>query len=91
MRVVSYYKSMENVRLTNGVETFTLGSILEDEKGPVHGKDSRGSGYTRCDIGCDHEALRTMTTSKTRSYHLMPDEPKVWHDDQHTETLWEVK
>lgn len=66
---------MENVRLTNGTETFLLGSILEDEQGAVHGQDSRGSGYTRCDVGaCDHDHAPAAST--------------VWHDDQHTETLW---
>ena len=72
---------MDNTRLTNGNETFLLGSILEDEQGAVHGQDSRGSGYTRCDIGtCDHH---------TDSPH---DEAPVvfWHDDENTETLWEV-
>jgi hypothetical protein len=68
---------MENIRLTNGTETFMLGSILEDEKGAVHGKDSRGSGYTRCDTPtCDHSDLPVYAAN-------------VWHDDENTETLWE--
>jgi hypothetical protein len=67
---------MENIRLTNGNETFLLGSVLEDERGPVHAKDSRGSGYTRCDIGCDHDEA--------------PEGASVWHDDENTETLWEI-
>lgn len=67
---------MKNIRLTNGNETFLLESVIEDERGPVHAKDSRGSGYTRCDIGdCDHDELGAT----------------VWHDDECTETLWEVK
>ncbi len=68
---------IETVRLTNGDETFLLGSILEDEKGAVHGEDSRGAGYTRCDIGaCDHADK--------------PFSAIAWHDDNFTETLWEV-
>ena len=71
--------TMENIRLTNGDETFLLGSILEDEKGAVHGTDSRGCGYTRCDIGdCDHAEHK-------------PFDAVAWHDDENTETLWEVK
>lgn len=42
------------IRLSNGNETFLLDSVIEDERGPVHAKDCRGCGYTRCDIGCDH-------------------------------------
>lgn len=68
-------RNPEGVRLTNGEETFLLGSITEDEHGPVHGIDSRGSGYTRCDLGyCDHPP-----TTRRRQY---------WHDDSNTETLW---
>ena len=71
--------TMENIRLTNGDETFLLGSILEDAKGAVHGTDSRGCGYTRCDIGdCDHAEHK-------------PFDAVAWHDDENTETLWEVK
>lgn len=71
---------MKNVTLTNGEEKFLLGSIIEDEKGAVHGIASDGSGYTRCDIGdCDHEE------------HEMPVGAVRWHDDESTETLWEVK
>ena len=77
-----YHKSMDNVRLTNGNETFLLGSVASDNLGAaVHGKDSRGAGYTRCDTPtCDHH---------TDSLH---DEAQVvfWHDDENTETLWEV-
>ena len=73
--------TMENIRLTNGDETFMLGSILEDERGAVHGMDSRGSGYTRCDFSdCDHD-----------QYNARPSDAAIWHDDEHTETLWEVK
>ena len=74
---------MQNVRLTNGTETFSLGSILEDEIGPVHGVDSRGSGYTRCSLMglCDHIINPDDETPSTY---------KIWHDDEHTETLWEV-
>ena len=39
-----------------------------------HGRDSHGAGYTRCDIGCDHSQV--------------PAGASVWHDDEHTETLW---
>lgn len=68
---------MENIRLTNGKETFMLGSDpVCDNRGPLHGKDSRGSGYTRCDIGCQHE--------------YAPEGATVWHDDEHTEELWEA-
>lgn len=66
---------MTNLTLTNGAETFLLGSIESDDSGPIHGKDSRGSGYTRCDVGCDHGAV--------------PPNATVWHDDENTETLWE--
>jgi hypothetical protein len=65
---------MENIRLTNGTETFLLGSIIQDEAGPVHGADSRGSGYTRCDSVCEHEHA--------------PANVPVWHDDENTEELW---
>ncbi len=68
---------IENVRLTNGEETFMLGSILEDKLGAVHGNDSRGAGYTRCDgYNCAHEQA--------------PNGVNVWHDDEHTEELWEA-
>lgn len=68
---------MENIRLTNGNETFLLGSVSNDNLGPVHAQDCRGAGYTRCDIVCEHE--------------FAPQGATVWHDDEHTEELWEVK
>jgi hypothetical protein len=68
---------MENVRLSNGNENFLLGSVTSDNLGPIHGLDSRGFGYTRCDAPCDHEHA--------------PEGATVWHDDEHTEELWEVK
>lgn len=72
---------MDKIRLTNGEEAFSLTSILEDEKGPVHGKDPSGSGYTRCDLGdCDHD-----------EYEDRPSDAQVWHDDECTETFWEEK
>jgi hypothetical protein len=46
---------MENIRLTNGTETFMLSQILSDNNGPVHALDCRGAGYTRCEAGCEHE------------------------------------
>jgi len=61
--------------LTNGTETFLLGSVLSDEHGPAYGKDCRGAAYSRCDVGCDH------------GDHATP----VWHDSENTETLWEVQ
>lgn len=68
--------SGSDVRLSNGNETFLLGSVTSDNHGPVHGKDSRGSGYTRCDGACQHE--------------YAPEGASVWHDDKHTEELWEA-
>lgn len=63
------------LHLTNGSERFMLSQITSDNNGPAHGLDSRGSGYSRCDIGCDHEPA--------------PESARVWHDEEHTETLWE--
>ncbi len=76
---------MENIRLTNGNETFLLGFVIEDERGPVHANDSRGSGYTRCDLGasCDHDGERVWADGSVT-------ERQVWHDDEHTEMLWRV-
>lgn len=69
---------MTNIRLTNETETFLLGAVIEDERGPVHAQDSRGSGYTRCDTAaCDHG-----------SYSYQGHE--IWHDDENTETLRRV-
>lgn len=69
---------MKNIRLTNGNETFLLGSVIEDEKGAICGCDSGGSGYTRCDIAtCDHAEHK-------------PVDAIAWHDDENTETFWEV-
>lgn len=69
---------MTNIRLTNGTETFLLGSVIEDERGAAHAKDNRGSGYSRCDAGaCEHEHA--------------PEGAAVWHDDEHTEELWVVE
>lgn len=66
------------LRLTNGTETFLLGStVMSDEKGAIHGFDSRGASYTRCDVSvCDHEHAPAGAT--------------VWHDDENTEELWQA-
>ena len=68
---------MPAIRLTNGNETFLLASVSSDNRGAVHGQDCHGAGYTRCDIGCcEHEHA--------------PADAMVWHDDEHTEELWQV-
>lgn len=63
------------IRLTNGTETFLLFRVTSDETGPVHGLDSRGCGYTKCNtMTCEHEHAPAGET--------------VWHDDENTEELW---
>lgn len=65
------------MKLTNRTETFQI-TEQSDELGPATGFDSKGSTYARCDIGvCDHEHA--------------PTGARVWHDDSHTEELWEVR
>lgn len=59
-------------RLTNGSLLFDLYVDDIDDRGPRHGTDLCGSGYTRCSAGCDHGDNRC----------------EIWHDDSHTETLW---
>jgi hypothetical protein len=66
-----------NVVLTNGAETFLLGSVIEDERGPVHAQDCAGKGYTRCDDAeCISENQKQLLS--------------VWHDDETSETFWAV-
>ena len=68
---------MENtLRLTNGNETFMLSQIVSDNLGPIHAADCKGAGYSRCEAHCEHE--------------FAPQGATVWHDDEHTEELWEV-
>jgi hypothetical protein len=67
---------MEQIKLTNGSETFFI-SIARDDLGRAHGTDDRGSQYTRCHIGCEHE--------------FAPAGATVWHDHDNTQGFWEVK
>jgi hypothetical protein len=54
--------------------TYTF-TVISDT--PTHGNDKRGSGYARCETPtCDHEHA--------------PAGAIVWHDDEHTEELWEA-
>ena len=65
-----------SITLTNGAETFTLEMVRYGLDGPVEGMDAHGSRYLPCAIGCDHSQA--------------PAGSVVWHDAEHTETLWEV-
>lgn len=67
----------KELRLTNGNETFLLSQVVSDNLGAVHALDCRGAGYSRCEAGCGHD--------------FAPEGATVWHDDGHTEELWEVK
>lgn len=75
-RLVERAERTLDVQLTNGNEVFTLRSITEDKNG-LHGTDIHGSVYTKCSIACEHE--------------FAPAGAIVWHDDAHTEELWEVQ
>ena len=67
----------KGIRLTNGIEAFSLGDgMTYDEIGPASGIDCNGGRYNRCDMGsiCDHSEA--------------PQGALVFHDEEHTETLW---
>lgn len=69
-------RATENeIRLASASETFLLCQVTSDERGPVHGLDSRGAGYSRCDSAtCDHARA--------------PEGAAVWHGDENAEELW---
>jgi hypothetical protein len=69
-------QQMTEIKLTNGTETFLCGRVTEDQYGAIHALDCRGMGYTRCDTGCCSDDI--------------PSGAIGWHDDEHTETLWEL-
>ena len=62
---------LENIRLTNGRDTFLCGSVISDERGAAMAKDSAGREYFRCDIPHCIEAAGAQT----------------WHDAEGDETL----
>jgi hypothetical protein len=75
---------LKGILLTDGMDSWLLGSVIEDERGPVHAEDRVGDGYTRCDDpGCTHDDAGWAGGNP-------PQGATVWHDDEFTETLWEA-